>query len=292
MHKIVVALVLASCGSSSPAPGRAEQPAPSCAARLASLKQFYEAAGLEQTGSPPHAGLETAHELAQIKSLVKLEGPAADTSRSDILVIGPAKAAWLRDAAEPQILDDAEHALVPPGPGRALVLQIAADAPLATVTAWLKAIARAQDRYASVAIGYTTDGAFAGRTMPTAPGIASGAVDAAAYGGALGDTTTAHCKPIADKLAGIGEGTTAFDATLLTALAPLLPGCDCATDLGTLEALPWVLRHDVTTLVPLAATAPALPASGTWGDFAIANHGAPPAVSLPQPPPPPPPPHR
>ncbi len=78
---------------------------------------------------------------------------------------------------------------------------------------------------------------------------------------------------------------------LLRAIAAKLPTCECAVDTALLEALPWLVRPQVVTLVPLAATAtmPAETEARTWAELVRANGGKPVAIAIPPPSPPPPP---
>lgn len=269
-----------------------------CRARLAALARFYEAVAAEQA-TPSRMAVRIAQSQAKA-NLVTFEGPPADTAKSDVLVVGRKRVIMVpvegvqQDIQLDDLDDDATGmslVISPTGETSSLVIEIGADTPVRTVARILLHLARPEigGSYKSIAIAYQVDGPFEGKVPPQIAGFRPGDVDLAQASRTIAQDATAHCPTLATKLAHLAE--TSSPAAPKD-LAPALTSCDCSVDFAPLEALPWLMRAPVVTVVPLAATAPPLPADDTtWAELVRRNGGKPPAVALPPraalPPPPP-----
>ena len=275
---VIVALAAASCHRE-------------CRARLAELARFYRAVAAEQLASPSRMAVRIAREHAGADELVTISGPPAETSSSDVLVVGREHTILVPvegDGLERWLDGDDLDQIFPGGKTSSLVIEIGADTPARAVARIVRRLARPDEfGYKTIAIGYRGEDAFAGRVPPKIPGFRPGDVDLGQAGRTISEAASAHCAALAVKLAHLDS--TALTPGVLSELAPTLSSCDCSVDLAPLEALPWMLREPVVTVVPLARSAPPVPeVDTTWAELVRKNGGKPPAVALPPRPPPPP----
>ncbi|MGE5185908.1 MAG: hypothetical protein ACM31C_27815 [Acidobacteriota bacterium] len=285
MRRLAVVALLAAC--------RKE---PDCKERLAAVAKLFTDVAVEQQASPVHLGADHAEWRAGFDEagLVTVQGAPADISKADYLAVGRERAALATADGEIRdvLLDD--DAPLSADPSRSLVIAFGADAPWASVDRIRHrlSIGDREDHYGAVALAYQTAGALAGRTPPPLPGATADHVDVPTAGAAIAKEAADHCPAIAvdfGKLRGSGtlEG-------MLVALARDVPTCTCATDLGRIEAIAWLVKRRIVTTVavlPAGSTAPPLPAvagDATFADAIRANGGKPIVLVLESPPPPPP----
>jgi hypothetical protein len=273
--------------------------APACRDALAGLAAFFTAVAADLDASPQHAGVDRAEVELRISHapLVTVRGTPRDTSASDYLVIGPAGAAKLTAAGDMHrvTVTDTWDVLRSDG-APSLVIAISPDTPWSIVQALYSAMridpADQASAYRAVGLAYQTDGAFTGRTPPSAPaGATADSVDIVRIGNDVAGEASAHCPALAAALSKLG--TTGTPSDRLRTMAVALPHCNCDANLALFEAVPWLLRRRFTVVVPieLASKAPTLPAAdstSTFGEVVRANGGKPIMFAVPPLPPPPP----
>lgn len=261
-----------------------------CRARLTELTRFYQAVAAEQAASPSRTAVQVALDQAGGGELVAVHGAPADTSKSDVLVIGRERMFLVPVEGPPSGLGlgDSLDAITPDGTATSLVIEVGGAIPARTVTQVLRRLAPPEDGgYKTIALAYRVEGgAFAGKVRPQIEGFRPGDINLGKAGATIARDASEHCPALAAKLA---QPTARSLPDLLTEFAPGLESCDCSVDVAPLEALAWMVREPVVTVVPLVATAPPLPDDATtWAELVHDHGGNPPAVALPPAPPTPP----
>ncbi len=271
---------------------------PDCKDRLAALAKLFTDVAAEQQASPEHPGADHAERRAGFgeAGLVTVQGAPVDISKADYLAVGREHAALATpdgDVREVPLDDDAGlHG----DPSRLLVVAFGGDARWSTVERIRHrlSIGDREDHYGTVALAYRIEGAFAGRTPPPLPGATADHVDLGAIGVAIAKEAADHCPALARDFAKLGGSGTLEGS--LRAFSSDVPTCTCATDLGRIEAIAWLVKRRIVTTVavlPAGSAAPKLPAlagDATFADAIRANGGKPVVLVLELPPPPPPPP--
>jgi hypothetical protein len=274
---------------------------PSCREALVRIAAFYTAVAAEQDASPLHAGLSPAESALGISEapLVTVQAAPTDVSASDYLLVGPTGAAIVTANGDMRpLLSLDDRGLFVSDKAASLVIAISPNTPWSTVQALYQLLRMdPSDRiglYRTIGLAYHVDGAFAGRTPPSIPGATKESVDLPRTGDAVALEAAAHCPALAAAMARLPEVARVSDG--LRAMAASISSCDCASNLGTLEAVPWLFRRPITAVVPieLASKTPAFPTAdskATFGDVVRANGARPIAFAVPPLPPPPPRPH-
>ena len=278
------------CNSRGPAASSAAARS-DCRTDLDLLARFYSDVANDREASPAPAGLDEAQRRAGARELAVVDAPAADASHADLLVVGPERAA-LRDATG-AVSDVQIDDLPGGGPGRSLVIVFGADVPWRVVDRVYHSLPLGERRYAAMAFGYRTAGAFAKRTPPHLPGAAADSVDLPRVTQAIDHELAAHC-PALEQAFSSGK----LDAASLRAGAAAIPSCSCDVDRAMVEAIPWFAASTTLAIVPFRAVPgdhPLIPDAAPdarFGDVVRANGGHALEIAVPPQPPPAPPPPR